>query len=457
MHASMNQILAGYAEERVPRYTSYPTAPHFAVTDTDAAHRQWLADLDPEDPVSLYLHVPFCREVCWYCACNMKLAARPEPVLAYAETLKREIDLVAEALPARMKVGQIHWGGGTPTAMPMETMASVMAALNARFDVLAGAEIAIELDPRTFAPDMAAHLADFGITRASLGVQEFDEKVQRAVNRIQPFDKVAETVAALRAAGISDINFDLMYGLPYQTLATLERSIALTLELRPQRIALFGYAHVPWVAKRQKQIDEAALPDPAARFAQAEHAAHLLVEAGYERVGLDHFALPQDDMAIASRNGTLRRNFQGYTTDAAQTLIGLGATSISQFPGSYVQNIAETGAWSRAVTEGRLPTAKTCVLSEEDKLRRAVIERLMCDLKVDLGDWTRRFGRAESHFDAELDACSPFIAQGLAQRAGRVLSVTEEGRPAMRVIAARFDAYLAARAGAAPKRHAVAV
>ncbi len=451
----MDPIIARYAEKRVPRYTSYPTAPYFEPVTNDRAHRAGLAALDPQEPVSLYLHIPFCKKVCWYCACNMKLAAREEPVRAYGKTLQDEIALTASVLEHKLKVSHIHWGGGTPTAMPMDALGELMGALRTHFDVLDAAEIAFELDPRTFEPEFAAHLAGFGTTRASLGVQEFDEKVQETVNRIQPYETVKQSVEALRAAGISAINFDLMYGLPYQTSETIARSVEKTLTLRPDRIALFGYAHVPWMAKNQRLIPEDSLPKPDARYEQEELAAQALVDAGYVRIGLDHFALPDDAMAKALRTGRLHRNFQGYTVDGAPTLIGLGATSISALPEAYVQNIAETGAWSRAVTAGRLPTGKVRALSAEDRLRRALIERLMCDLSVDVAEIATRFGVSPERFAPELARAETYVAEGLATRDGTRLSITEFGRPAMRIVASIFDAYLTA----APelKRHAAAV
>ena len=451
----MDQAIAHYAEMRVPRYTSYPTAPHFRAAESDADHRALLAGLDASEPVSLYLHIPFCKQVCWYCACNMKLAAREAPVRAYGKTLEKEIALTAAALPERMKVSHIHWGGGTPTAMPMDALEALMAQIRSNFDVAPDAEIAFELDPRTFEPEFAAVLAGLGSTRASLGVQEYDEKVQETVNRIQPYEVVKQTVDALRTAGISAINFDLMYGLPHQTSQTIARSVEQTLTLQPDRIALFGYAHVPWMAKNQRLIPEDSLPGPSERFDQAELAAEALVRAGYVRVGLDHFALPDDAMAQALGTGRLRRNFQGYTVDGAPTLIGLGSTSISALPRSYVQNIAETGAWSRAIEAGKLPTGKSLTLSDDDMVRRALIERLMCDLSVDVAEIATQFGLTPDAFDAELDRADTFVAEGLATRNGRVLGVTERGRPALRVVASVFDAYLSEQANA--KRHAAAV
>lgn len=452
---AMDEIIARYAAKRVPRYTSYPTAPHFVEADNDAEHRAWLSALSPADPVSLYLHIPFCRQVCWYCACNMKLAAREAPVRAYGKTLEREIALIAAALPARLTATQIHWGGGTPTAMPMDALAALTGELRARFRIAPDAEIAFELDPRTFEPGYATDLAGLGATRASLGVQEFDEKVQETVNRIQPYQVVKATVNALRAAGIAAINFDLMYGLPHQSRDSIARTVEKTLSLRPDRIALFGYAHVPWVAKNQRLIPEEALPGPEERFEQAQLAAAALVEAGYVRIGLDHFALPDDAMAAALATGRLRRNFQGYTVDSAPVLIGLGATSISSLPGAYVQNIAETGAWTRAIEAGALPTGKTRGLTADDKLRRALIERLMCDLRVDVAAIAAEHGVAPETLRPELDRAATLVEDGLARRDGWILSVTERGRPALRVVAAVLDAYLGDHGGG--KRHAAAV
>lgn len=452
----MDPIIAKYAEQRVPRYTSYPTAPHFAPVEDDAAYRQALSQLDPKDPISLYLHIPFCKEVCWYCACNMKLAAREAPVRDYGKILEREIDLIANALPGRFSTTHIHWGGGTPTAMPIDGLSALMDRLRDRFDITQNAEIAFELDPRTFAPEMAEQLAALGTTRASLGVQEFDLKVQQSINRIQPFEVVQDAVMRLRDAGINAINFDLMYGLPHQTVETIKCSMERTLELRPNRIALFGYAHVPWMAKKQRMLPKDALPDAEERFAQAEAAASDLLAAGYVRIGLDHFTLPDDPMTSVQRAGNLKRNFQGYSTDKASTLLGLGSTSIGALPGGYIQNISETGAWQRAVENGQLPIAKFLDLSAEDKLRGAVIERLMCDLSVDLEAVTAAHQTTPDHFTAERAQCETLQSQGLLNIDGQRISVTEKGRAALRVIAATFDAYLP-KAEQQQKRHAQAV
>jgi oxygen-independent coproporphyrinogen-3 oxidase len=413
----MTDRLADYARRAVPRYTSYPTAPHFRDDFAPATYAEWLRRADPASPVSLYLHVPFCREICWYCGCNMKLAASYAPVAAYAEALHAEIELVAGLLPPGMKLAHLAWGGGTPTALSPDDLAALMDRLRRHFTFLPDAELSIESDPRTLTPEMAAR------------------------------------IGALRTAGVARINFDLIYGLPHQTEQTLLSTIDTAAAMRPDRIALFGYAHVPWMAKKQRLIDESALPAAAARARQADLAAAALAEHGYEAIGLDHFALPDDSMAIAARAGTLRRNFQGYTTDPAETLIGLGATAIGRSPFGHVQNIAETGAWSRAVFAGTLPVAKGIALSPEDRLRGHVIERLMCDGAVDTDEAAATLGAPAGWCPDELATLDTMAADGLLSRDGTRITLTPEGRKLSRVVAAVFDSYLASSRA----RHSVAV
>jgi oxygen-independent coproporphyrinogen-3 oxidase len=449
----LQAVIAKYAARPTPRYTSYPTAPHFLPDFPEAQYRRWLEQTDPRQPISLYLHVPFCRRMCWYCGCNMKLAARYAPVADYVTTLLAEIDLVAQTLGSRRSVSHLHWGGGTPTSLTPDDFARVMQALGERFAIAAGAEIAIETDPRTLTDEMIARLGAEGVTRASFGVQEFDPQVQQAINRIQTPDMVARAVDGLRRAGIANINFDLIYGLPHQTAATLTRTIELCAAMRPDRVALFGYAHVPWMARNQRMIDEAALPDAAARAVQAQAAEQALQAAGYESIGIDHYALPNDTLALAARNGALRRNFQGYTTDAAETLIGLGATAIGRTRSGYVQNIAETGAWARAVQAGHLPVAKGRAISEEDRLRGHVIERIMCDGAVDCGAAGDRFGAPAGWCDEALCELAPLERDGVLERNGAAIRLDPRARPLARVVAAAFDTHLAAGKG----RHAATV
>jgi len=449
----MDPVIDRYARRASPRYTSYPTAPHFGKEVDETCYRGWLADLDPSLPVSLYLHVPFCRQMCWYCGCNMKLAARYDPVADYARTLRKEIALTADALPTRMTVSHLHWGGGTPTALSPDDLAVLMGDVRARWDFAPDAEIAIESDPRTLTPEMAARIGALGFNRASFGVQEFDMKVQKAINRVQPPAMVRDSVEQLRGGGVSGINFDLIYGLPYQTVDSLIETVKLSAGMRPDRVALFGYAHVPWMAKNQRMIDTDTLPGTEERAAQAGAAAAALAAEGYVAIGLDHFALPDDDLAIAARDGWLRRNFQGYTTDQAETLIGIGATSIGRTPAGYLQNIAETGAWARAVEGGHLPIAKGRAFVGEDRLRAEVIERLMCDGHVDAAHIGAKHGTPLDWWHDAAEGLAEMQADGLVcVRSGQV-TMTDRGRPLVRLAAAAFDTYLAGSTA----RHSVAV
>lgn len=445
--------LARYATAAVPRYTSYPTAPHFEVGFPAARYRDWLGRIDPARPVSLYLHLPFCRQVCWYCGCNMRLVARYEPVAAYVETLLREIALVCDALPEPLSVSHLHWGGGTPTVLEPDDLERVMTELRRRFRFEPGAELAIEADPRTLSDAMIERIGALGFGRASFGVQEFDPTVQAAINRVQPPEVVAHVVEGLRAAGVRGINLDLIYGLPHQTTETLTRSLATCLAMAPDRVALFGYAHVPWMASKQRRIPEDALPGPEARAAQAAAAADLLVGAGYQAVGLDHFARPADALAVAARAGRLHRNFQGYTTDRAETLIGLGATAIGRTREGYVQNDPSLAGWTRAVAEGSLPVVKGRALDDEDRLRGHVIERIMCEGAVDLAEAGRRFGRGPGWWDDALEGLAEMAGDGLLSLEGGCLRLSARGWPLMRVVAAAFDVHLR-RARA---RHSLAV
>jgi len=449
----MTAELQKYMVRPVPRYTSYPTVPHFDSSVAGETYRSWLGALDPARPVSIYLHVPFCKQLCWYCGCNMKLARRYEPVTDYVDVLLEEIALVAGAAPGRLTVSHLHWGGGTPTALEPADLVRCMKTVHAHFDFADDAEIAIESDPRTLTAEMTRTIGALGFNRASFGVQEFDPKVQAAINRIQPPEMVEASVEGLRAAGVSAINFDLIYGLPYQTVDTISETVDRCAGMRPDRLALFGYAHVPWMAKKQRMIPEEALPGTAARRAQAAAASERLVEDGYEAIGLDHFALPDDPLAIASQRGTLHRNFQGYTVDPCETLIGLGATSIGRTPSGYVQNVAETGAWARAVTAGELPVAKGHALSREDALRAEVIETLMCFTEADLAAIAARHDALPGWCAAEIAELREMEADGILVLDHGVVRMTEAGRPLVRVAAAVFDVYH--RRGAA--RHSVAV
>ncbi len=379
----MQAELLKYLERRIPRYTSYPTAAEFDANVGAETYRRWLAALPAGAAVSIYLHVPFCTELCLYCGCHTAAVRSYSPVAAYAELLQSEIAMVG-ALLDRLQATHVHWGGGSPTMLQPRDLLRIMTTLRANFTVAADAEIAIEIDPRTITRDHVAAIKDAGICRASLGVQDFEPRVQLAIHRQQSFEQTARLVDWLRDAGIASINLDLIYGLPYQTVATVEATVSRTLALEPDRLALFGYAHVPWLKRHQKLLPEHALPDTAERFAQSAAAADVLISAGYQRIGLDHFARSDDLLARRQREGRLHRNFQGYTTDESSCLIGFGTSAIGALPDGYVQNTATTAAYRDAIGNGRLATVRGRALTGEDRTRRDIIERLMCDLRVDL-------------------------------------------------------------------------
>lgn len=433
-----------YLDRRIPRYTSYPTAVQFGPEIGAATYEHWLAALPADAPVSIYIHVPFCAELCLYCGCHTTVARRYAPVAAYVGLLEREIALVGRVAGRRTTV-QIHWGGGTPTMLAPQDFMRVMAVVHAHFSVAPHAELAIEIDPRTLTHEHVAALADAGITRASLGVQDFEDRVQRAVRRVQSFDQTARAADSLRKAGIGSVNLDLMYGLPHQTVATVTATARRALAIEPDRIALFGYAHVPWMKRHQQLISEQALPGSSERFAQSHAAAEALIDAGYQPIGLDHFARDGDLLARRQREGKLRRNFQGYTTDEAQTLIGFGTSAIGALPDGYVQNAPGTVAYRDAIAAGRPATVRGCALTEEDRLRRDIIERLMCDLHADVAEICASHNRSADDFAAELSALDDLVNDGLAQRAGGKISVPEHARPFIRTVCAVFDAYLSSQ------------
>ena len=383
----IDHLIAKYGE-RVPRYTSYPTAPNFRSDISAATYASWLADLEARVPVSAYIHIPFCRSLCWYCGCNMSVARTNRPIADYVDWLIEEIRLVRLHIGQTLTIGALHFGGGTPNALPPPDLLRLSAELRRCFDIASGAEIAAEIDPRVLTTDWIAAAVDAGLNRVSLGIQDFDARVQRAVNRIQPFERTAWSVEAFRKAGIASINMDLMYGLPFQTTASVAHTVGEVVTLKPDRVALFGYAHVPWMKPAQRLLPEQALPGPRERFDQQDIAARLLVEAGYVRVGLDHFAKAGDALA----SGEVRRNFQGYTGDGHTTLIGFGSSAIGQLPQGYVQNLSKTPEWRRNLSDGELPVARGVVLSDDDRFRAELISRLMCDLAVDIAELANHFG-----------------------------------------------------------------
>lgn len=427
----------------MPRYTSYPTAPHFSAEIDAARHAQWLAALPARASLSLYLHVPFCSSICFYCGCTTKATRRASPVAAYVARLEREIERVAAQAGGR-PVTHIAWGGGTPSLIGPEALRRLYARLAGGFDLEPLAEHAIELDPRETDAALADALAAIGVDRVSFGVQDFSAHVQSAIGRVQPFGTVERAVTLMRESGVGAINLDLMYGLPYQTARDVRRTAHMAVLLKPERLALFGYAHVPWVRPNQRLIDQAALPGAAERLEQAEAARETLVGLGYVAIGLDHFARPDDPMAVASREGRLHRNFQGYTVDQAEALIGFGTSAISRFPQGFTQNAADTPSYIRAIDAGGLATVRGVAFTRDDLRRGALIERLMCDFAVDLD---------EEILVEATPRLAPLAADGLIRIEGRHVEVTPSGRPFVRLAAAALDARL--QQGTA--RHSVAV
>lgn len=429
----------------VPRYTSYPAAPHFTADFGPEAFAAQLARIEEGSPLSLYVHFPFCRSLCWYCGCNMKVARDSDAMMSYAAAVCREIELAAACIPSRQKVDSIHFGGGTPTWGPRAGREAVMRAIHERFEVAPDAEFSVEADPRTLNAEIADELADLGVNRVSIGVQDFDTPVQEAINRIQPFPVVERGVAQLRRAGIRDLNIDLIYGLPLQTPDSIARTVELAASLSPQRIALFGYAHVPWMKKHQRLVERSPLPDAEQRLALFAAAQNALMKHGFVQIGIDHFAAPDDKMARALAAGTLNRNFQGYTTDTSPVLLGFGASAISALPMSYAQNDPSIESYMTAVESGRFATVRGRHLTREDLRRRDIIMSLMCNARCAVSPDIAALAAS---------ALAPLVEDGLCRwEQGQNLAMTEDGKPWVRVVAACFDSYHAP--GAA--RHARAV
>jgi len=437
-----DELRARYGEERLPRYTSYPTAPQFSDTIGHEAYGNWLAALPAGASTSLYLHVPFCRSMCWYCGCHTTITQRDAPIVDYLEVLRREIGLVAERLTGPLPVRHVHFGGGTPTIMEPSELLGLMALIRQRFSLDAGTEVAVEIDPRTLTRKMTVALGEAGVTRASLGVQSFDPVVQRAINRIQSFEQTARATEGLRAAGVRGVNFDLIYGLPHQTVDSCVETVRQSIALRPERFSVFGYAHIPTFKKHQRKIDEAALPDGAARYEQAEAIAEALVAAGYRRIGLDHYALPEDSMVQAQVDGVLHRNFQGYTTDPSDVLIGFGASAIGRLTQGYAQNEVVPGRYAECISRGQLATAKGYALTADDRLRADLIERVMCDFKVDVAQVCGRHGVAPETILQAIPRLRLLEGDGIIRLDGNVLSVNDDTRFLVRSVASAFDAYL---------------
>lgn len=413
-----------------PRFTSYPTAAEFHDRVGGHAQVEGLASVAPDEPISLYLHIPYCEKICFYCGCNTGAANRTARLANYLARLEGEIEWVARQLEGRGRVVRVAFGGGSPNAISADQFVQLADRV---IDALGGdhATWSTELDPRGFDEEFADAIAKVGITRASLGVQTLDPVIQQAIGRIQPVDEVARASELLRNAGVASLNFDLMYGLPGQTNDKLSATFEQALAMSPERLAVFGYAHVPQLIPRQRKIDATALPDARTRFEQAGLARHYFTANGYDAIGFDHFALPDDPMTLAARQGRMRRNFQGYTDDPCTTLIGMGASAISRFRSGLVQNEKNAGRYSIRVGNGVPPATRGIATSHLDRVRGGVIERWLCE------------GRANVALLPDkqdvLDRMAPFIERGIVGREGDHISLSDDGWPYARVVAALMD------------------
>jgi oxygen-independent coproporphyrinogen III oxidase len=429
-----------------PRYTSYPPATHF----TEATSRDRILDCIRENnrgrrDLSLYYHLPFCQSLCWYCGCTTVITTKQEQSADYLGYLDKEMELMSRSLEPRRPVVQLHFGGGTPTYLLPDEIRRLGEMIRARFQFAPDAEAGVEIDPRRLSRDHIKALREAGFNRASLGVQDHNRTVQQAVHRIQPYAQTKMTVDWIRQEGFQSLNIDLIYGLPHQTPASFEQTLEETLRLKPDRFAIFNYAHVPWIKPAQKILKEEFLPSADTKLEILKLTIEKLTSEGYDYIGMDHFALSDDELAVAQRQKTLQRNFQGYSTRGGADIYSFGMSSISQADAAYWQNEKELPDYYQALNEGKLPIRKGYILSEDDEIRRRTIMRLMCDLSLDFAEMSGRLGvEFETYFARELDSLDDLEADGLLIRLPTGIEVTELGRLLIRNVAMRFDAYLAA-------------
>lgn len=428
-----------------PRYTSYPTAPEWKEHFDHTSYGRALADAAgrADEPLSVYVHIPFCHERCVYCGCNVVITEKPGVADEYLSYLERELALAAAALGRRRTVAQLHWGGGTPTYLDVPQIRRLFGAIKKHFHFTPDAEIALEVDPRVTTREQLFVLRELGFNRVSLGVQDLDLAVQRAITRYQT---EAETVGVYewsREAGFEGINFDLVYGLPFQNLDSWQQTVAAVIRLRPDRLAVYSYAHVPWIRPHQKWIPQESLPLGRDKYDLFALARQMFIAAGYLAIGLDHFALPDDELSVAVGEQRLHRNFMGYTVVPAAEMIGFGTSAIGEIGGSYAQNHVKLSRYYETIDAGHLPTARGFSLTQDDVIRRFLIRRLMCDFRLDTRQLGSRFGiDYDAYFAAEEEALGEFYEEGFVVREGGVLRVLPLGQAFIRNVAMVFDAYL---------------
>ena len=450
-HKKDMELAAKYASQG-PRYTSYPTAPQFRQDFPVDQYRAW-QDTDGDHkraPLSLYLHLPFCNDICYYCACNKIVTREKGAARQYLQRLEKEIQMQSQLLGDTRPITQMHWGGGTPTYLDNAEITELMHMLASNFRLLDKGyrEYSIEIDPRTIETSTIALLKGIGFNRISLGIQDFDPLVQKAVNRVQPYKEVAPLVDSIRSHGFRSLSFDLIYGLPHQDRYTMDETLRKVIALRPDRIACYNYAHLPERFSSQRAIDRLTLPEPEEKLLLQQMITHTLQSAGYLHIGMDHYVLPEDELARAQREGRLQRNFQGYSLHMADDLLGLGVSAISQIGDFYLQNERELDSYYKMIDQSQLPLTRGCKVTTEDKLRRHIIMTLISELKLDIGECNRQFGiDFSTQFNKELESLRKMEADDLLSITDSELIVTHRGRPFLRNICMPFDAYLKSHQG----------
>jgi oxygen-independent coproporphyrinogen-3 oxidase len=429
-----------------PRYTSYPTAVQFHDGFTLDHYQQARDDSNASNaPMSLYVHIPFCSHVCYYCACNKVITKRKEKAQPYLDRLYKEMELRSSGYNKNRPIEQLHWGGGTPTFITHEQMSELMGKMREHFNLLdtEDRDYSIEIDPRELREGTLAHLKSLGFNRVSLGVQDFDEKVQKAVNRVQPLKMTRDTLEEARRLGFKSINIDLIYGLPFQTRESFAQTLKTVLELDPDRLSVFNYAHLPERFMPQRRINEADLPSGEEKLGMLEDSIRILTDAGYHYVGMDHFAKPEDSLAQAQMQGKLHRNFQGYTTHEECDLVALGVSSISQIGDAYFQNSADIDEYMSSIDDNQLPIKRGVILTNEDDLRRAVIKQLICHFELDFTQFDKAYNiQFKEHFADELASLNNYIQDGLVELSDVGIVVTPKGGLLIRNICMAFDEYL---------------
>lgn len=429
----------------LPRYTSYPTVPYW---DSEFGEAEYVDALDdagatPGQPLSVYVHLPFCGKRCYYCGCNALAGHRPEVVDRYIERLSWEIEGVVDRLGSGRRVSQLHWGGGTPNFLSDEQTARLFGLLTSAFHIESDAEVSIEMDPRVATASQPPLLKSLGFNRISMGVQDFDHRVQVAIGRVQPESDTVSLLDWSRAAGFESVNFDLVYGLPYQTSESFARTLNRVVELAPDRIATFSYAHLPEVRRIQQAVDASGLPDNRAKLGLFLDTVEVFEAAGYQWIGFDHFATPDDELSVAARERRLLRNFMGYTTHAAPDQVAFGMSGIGCLAGRFVQNDPRIQAWEDSLEAGHFPIVRGHRLTDDDQMRAHVIQHLMCNLELPDNLTTERFGAPLQGLLAdELPALEPYVDEGFLRRTPTGWDVTPPGRFFLRNIASVFDAYL---------------